>query len=251
MKSVLPRNFTLEDVLAADHVGEIYDAREMAIKKYDLENTLTLSAYEKMNDVRDKLYSQDDDLKKNIQQCSWETVEGRVAIAALLGLPLETIDNAHQYVTGFMDAYTTSVSDQMLLRSWRALKYRANIPDVGPGNFPTVLTKPFLVLYSADWCPPCRVIRPTFARLRRFFDKADVGYCHNEEWRKSKGIDFIPQFVAYFPGGAEVHSHVPDNTREIWETMNNLVVLGQSFQGKGNLVCTDDSCTIVPAAKQE
>ena len=88
-------------------------------------------------------------------------------------------------------------------------------------------------------------MRPTFARLVPFFkEKAEVFYCHDDEWRRSRGIDSIPRFEMYFPSGAVVGSHVPGTTREIWETMNNLLTLGKSYTGKGMLECTDEKCEI-------
>ena len=66
-------------------------------------------------------------------------------------------------------------------------------------------------------------MRPTFARLVPFFDKADVFYCHDETLRQDHGVKFIPQFVAHFPDGARVSSHVGSTTREVWETMSKLI----------------------------
>ena len=89
-------------------------------------------------------------------------------------------------------------------------------------------------------------MRPTFARLVPFFDKADVRYCDDDAYRSQLGVKFIPQFVAYFPSGASVHAHVGDTTHEVWSTMNNLIVLGKNFEGRGTLTCTDDTCAITP-----
>ena len=106
--------------------------------------------------------------------------------------------------------------------------------------------RPMLVLYSADWCDPCRWLRPTFARLVRFYDKAEVRYCNEDEWRRSRGVDFIPQFVAYFPNGARVNCDAGSTTKELWETMNKLITLGESWSGEGELVCDQYSSAIVP-----
>ncbi len=247
MKSELPRNYTLEDLLAADPIGALYRAQIKVTSDYTTANSAQLAEFEKLEAGRDKLLAQKPERGSELNKYPIETAEGRVAIATLLELSLETVAGAYGFLTGFKEASASGVPDKALIRSWRALKRQAKIPDVGPENFPTVLTKPLLVLYSADWCPPCRVMRPTFARLRKFFDKADVGYCHNDEWRKSRGINFIPQFVVYFPSGTEVSSGVPGTTQETWDVMNNLVALGQSYQGKGVLECSDEKCAIVPS----
>jgi len=164
---------------------------------------------------------------------------------------LAKLINIREELVFLADKFKKGGPNVALIRSWRALKKKAGIKDVDEKDFPKTLERPMLVLYSADWCPPCRMMRPTFARLVPFFDKAEVHYTHVEDWKwaKSQGVKGIPQFVAYFPNGARVSSNVGSTTKEIWETMHKLIALGRGWEGAGELVCDGDSCKIISAKK--
>ncbi len=243
VQNKLPRNYTLSDLLALDPVGTLYrqmgNDHEAFIAAHKEAHGVFLSVIKAKGALRESSPEQ----FAAVQQLDANTETGKAEIARILGISAETIAQAQTHLANMIRA--TSAPAHTLIRSWRALKARANIADLAPEDFPFVLTRPMLTLYSADWCPPCRVMRPTFARLVPFFDKAEVRYCHDDELQKDRGVQFIPQFVASFPNGAEVSSHVPATTQGIWDTMNNLIVLGKNWEGKGELSCTDEKCEIV------
>ncbi len=249
MNSGLPRDYTLADLLRVDPIGKLNAGVTASLEQFNATHPLDHELYVSVIMKQITLRATDPEKIAELENHDRESAEGKRAITTILNISPEDFERVVRHQNDRAGAMKDAHPEKTLIRSWRALKHRAGILDVGPDNFPTALTRPLLVLYSADWCPPCRVMRPTFARLRHFFDKADVSYCHDDEWRRSRGIEFIPQFVVYFPSGAEVSSGVPGTTQDLWAVMNNLVTLGQSFDGKGVLECTDEKCEIVPVAK--
>lgn len=250
MKTSLPRNYTLDQLLHADPVGTLYEKIEEAGKLYDLAHFDDAMRSKATGDKwRSSNEEKNPELRDRLAKLDITTPEGFRASVELHGISYADMKHWKKFREDRLTSIVSVFDETALIRSWRVLKSRAKITDVGEKNFPTELERPMLVLYSADWCGPCVLIRPTFARLVPFFDNADVRYCHDDEYRRNCGIAFIPQFVAYFPNGSSVFSHVPRTAREIWNTMNKLVVLGQSFSGEGELVCTEESCSIVPTNK--
>ena len=249
MKNSLPRKYALEDLLRIDPLGTLY-AQEatsyVAFNEFDkthrADALITAKFFKAMNEV----FRTRPEARAAAQRYNTETAEGLQYWARLLDLPEAEIIRAREHQERWQQLVTSMTPDQSLLRSWWQLKKRAGITDVDRQNFPTTILRPMLVLYSADWCRPCKLMRPTFARLVPFFDKAAVRSGHDVALRKEQDIQFIPQFVAYFPNGATVSSRVGDTTQEVWDTMNNLITLGQHWSGKSRYACTEDGCTIIP-----
>ena len=250
MKTVLPRNYTLEQLLLADPITAIYAHMENAMNAYELEDPIGAKKSECILKKWREAYEKKPELRIELQKHNFRTPEGLSVHAKLLNIPETEMLGWRDFFIAKMNARVHAVNDETLIRSWRQLKTRARIRDVGASNFPEKFDRPMLVLYSADWCPPCRVMRPTFARLVSFFDKADVRYCHEDEYRRGRGIEFIPQFVAYFPNGSSVSSRVGANTREMWDNMHKLATLGECFVGHGELVCNDEHCEVVEKAQK-
>ena len=246
MRSYLPRKYTLEDLLAGDPLAlmsaEYTKAYKAFVAAHPEGAKETASTYEHLR----KIYKEQPGLREILEAIDGDTEEDLLKISQLISISVEQLVRVETYQKEHQAAVDRVASADELIRSWRALKQQAGIADIGEENFPETVERPMLVLYSADWCDPCRWLRPTFARLVRFYDKAEVRYCHEDEWRRSRGVNFIPQLVAYFPNGASVSSDCPRTTRELWETMNKLVALGESWSGEGELVCDQYSSAIVP-----
>lgn len=246
MKNNLPRRYTLGDLLRIDPLGTLCaqetEASAVFNKTHQEDAIITAKFFKTMNEV----FRAHAEAREAAKLYSTETTEGLRYWARLLDLPEAEIVRARDHQERWKQLVASMTPDQSLLRSWWQLKKRSGIKDVDQQNFPTTFVRPTLVLYSADWCRPCKLMRPTFARLVPFFDKADVCSGHDVLLRKEQGIQFVPQFVAYFPSGATVSSHVGGTTQEVWNTMNNLITLGQHWSGKGCSTCTEDKCAIVP-----
>lgn len=248
MKTRLPRNYTLEQLLHADPITALYAQMENAMNEYELKEPVGAKISELVLKKWRAACEKKPELRIEFQKHDFRTTEGLRVYAQLLDIPESEMLDWRDFFIAKMDARKNAVNDETLIRSWRQLKTKAKIRDVGESNFPDKFDHPMLVLYSADWCPPCRIMRPTFARLVLFFDKAEVRYCHEDEYRRGRGIEFIPQFVAYFPNGSSVSSRVGGNAREVWGNMHKLVTLGERFVGNGELVCNDEYCEVVVKA---
>jgi thiol-disulfide isomerase/thioredoxin len=246
VKNLLPRKYTLEDLLCVDPIGTIHREQDEAIASFNKLHPALLSTFQNVARAQAAACRADPGLVARSNEYRITTKSGRRSTSLLLNLPLEDVLSAYEYHRAFVRMISKITPRGSLIRSWYNEKKRVSIVDVGKDNFPTTITRPMLVLYSADWCPPCRIMRPTFARLVSFFDKADVRYCHDDEWRITRGVKFIPQFVAYFPDGSSVSAHVGSTTQQVWDTMNNLIMLGKNFKGHGTLTCTDEKCEINP-----
>ena len=67
--------------------------------------------------------------------------------------------------------------------------------------------RPVLVDFSADWCPPCKMLHPVIERISlEFADKLDVygvDTDHNMELSQRFGISGVPTMI-FFKNGKEV-----------------------------------------------
>ncbi len=232
---------TLEEVLAADPLGSMYETMRAAMEAVRVTHPDECELEDKvMNFILERIA-----LDPTFDE---RTEAGKQTIAAALGVSMEDLLRMEDFQREYFGAMeAVSPAPEELIAQWKELKHLNYIRDVDAATWPAQLTRPMLVLYSADWCHPCRMIRPTFAQLVLFYDKAEVRYCHDEAFHDAHGVDGIPQFIAHFPNGSRVMSDVGNSAQEMWDTMNNLVALGQAYQGDGRLVCTQDSCRISPS----
>ena len=135
--------------------------------------------------------------------------------------------------------------------AWEYLLFLSPITVVDATNFPRDEKEPVIVFFSADWCFPCQITKPVFARLSHFFDKAGLYYCADVEVREREGIEWIPQLVAYFPDG-KISSHCGGTTEELWNNLNMLITLGRDATGDNELVCGEGGvCALQPKQKPD
>lgn len=233
---------TLEQLLAEDPLGKIYEAQRAAEDSFEAD-----PRYSSYIRVMEAAQHVDRETQKKLIPLDENTEDGQLAMAKILDLSPGDVKTFAQLQAEIKDAIDNATDLTGLKQQWEDLLPHTSIRKItDPETFPVAQEKPFIVFYSADWCEPCHVTKPTFARLSFFFDKADLFYCPDEAVRAEKGIKFIPQLVAYFPNGARVWSYAYPSTKGLWEAMNNLITLGKGFTGHGALVCTETECSIKP-----
>lgn len=176
----------------------------------------------------------------------FETEESTAKSAEILGISTEDLRAYLALGKQCNEAEKAAVDVEQLKLEWAQLITSAPLNELTIGSFPKRVGEPFLVLYTTDWCMPCQLLKPTFARLSHFFDKAPLHYSFDDALMKQEDVGFIPQFVAYFPDGSKVYSGCGENTREVWDTMHKLMTLGFGFKGKGRLECSGEECRINP-----
>uniref|UniRef100_A0A832E100 Thioredoxin domain-containing protein n=1 Tax=candidate division WWE3 bacterium TaxID=2053526 RepID=A0A832E100_UNCKA len=131
-----------------------------------------------------------------------------------------------------------------LRRSGNSLLQHSPVVRIKGDELPADSLKPYIIYWSARWCFPCQLTKPTFARLARFFDRCPLFFGEDNNFRRVK---FVPQLVAYLPDGSQIGSDCGGTTRELWDHLNLLVTLGSAFRGNGMLVCDEQGCRIEPA----
>lgn len=122
----------------------------------------------------------------------------------------------------------------------------STIETIDANSFPPSCNdkKPYVIFFSANWCKPCKLRKPTYAMFSRFFTKAQLFYTQDEQLAKEQEVTRYPTLIAYFPNGTSVESSIPLTTLEFWDTLNKLIALGQNYSGKGRLACTENECKI-------
>ena len=236
------RKETFEQLLKEDPMGTLFDKAD-AVPNSDAEEIRRLSAlmYPAMERIKDQ-----PGFSNEWHAINFNTKRGIARAAELLGVSQEDLGALMRLSGQHHKQVERAINLPTLKRSWKRLLYSSPVEEIAMENFPGETDRPFIVFYSADWCFPCQLTKPTFARLARFFDKAKLFYTKNDALCERENVKGVPQLVAYLPGGAKVHSYCGGTTQELWDRMNLLITLGQGFTGTGELVCTDAECRIEP-----
>ena len=130
---------------------------------------------------------------------------------------------------------------------WKRMVKKSPITVINRETSPKDSERPFIIFYSADWCGPCQMIKPAYLKLSPFFSKAKLYYYASDEiFKERPEIQSVPQLVAYLVNGSNVHSGCGGSAKELWDNMNLMLTLGESFAGTGELVCTETECKIEP-----
>ncbi|MDA2936036.1 thioredoxin family protein [Patescibacteria group bacterium AH-259-L05] len=188
----------------------------------------------------------DDETAKKLDGLDWRNEKDREKIEHILKVKVKDLQALSRSRTETEAKVKKAVNVTSLKKSWKMLLKNSPIEEIDINTFPPDSDRPFIVFYSTDWCMPCHITKPTLARLARFFTKAKLFYTSDRVLKHREDIEFVPWLAAYLPNGAKVSSECGGTTKELWDNMNLLISMGQSFEGKGTLVCSDDECKIEP-----
>lgn len=235
-------NQTLEDILTEDELGTIFE-KAVAVQGEFMSRPDTFA------DVQETMMrraQQDPATLTQLKELDKDADDYTEKLVELFDFELERTENFVKFYREMSLALSKIISNDSLKESWNELMETAPIQKIGPANFPTGATNPFIIFYSADWCGPCHAIKPTFARLAPFFDKATLHYSNDEELAQKEEVVFWPQLVAYFPDGKKIRSTCGETTQQLWDILNLLITQGEAFDGDGMLICDEEGCHIEP-----
>lgn len=164
-----------------------------------------------------------------IARTDWNDPEQVDQVAELLGVTTETLLEYRRERKVVQRAFADAARLPDLKRSWALLLPNAPIDEATRSKLRTA-ERPFLVLFTADWCRWCWVVKPTFARLSHHFTAARLFYTNDEDLARAECEQlFWPQLVGYHEDGANVAGDCGDTTNELWESMHRVV--GARAQG--------------------
>lgn len=233
---------TIEKLFEEDPLGQLNQRLEQVHEEWGAK----FQPYKHVSEAYHRI-GKDEKLREKIRAVgAFETEESIAKSAEILGI---SVDDLKAYLTlgkQCNEAMKSAVDVELLKQEWAQLLKSAPLNELTIDSFPALVTGSFLVLYTTDWCTPCQLLKPTFARLSQHFDKAPLHYSFDDALMKREEIGFIPQFVAYFPDGGKVYSSCGETTQEVWDTMHKLITLGRGFKGKGRLECSGEECRISP-----
>lgn len=165
-----------------------------------------------------------DETRRVIAGTDWSDPEQVKDISELLGVAAETLLRYRREREAVRQAWLQAAGIPDLKRSWALSVRGAPIRKATRTTLRAPGERPLLVLFTADWCRWCWVVKPTFARLSHHFTAAKLFYTDDEDLaREECEVLFWPQLVGYPEDGGKVATECGETTRELWEDMHRVV----------------------------
>lgn len=233
LEEVLENDFMIEkEKKLQENLGDLKTEFETIAKEiYPIIQSLQADPI-KMQELKDLDFTREED---------YETA------SSILGVSVDFMKRYVELSAEIAEKVAGVMNNEELDRSWEEFLEEGVVTRVDGNSFnPDEIEEPTLVFYSATWCNPCKIRKPNLEKLVPFFERAKLLFTEDEELAQGEGVQGYPSFIAYFPNGTKVKTIIPMEIKDIWSTMNNLFVLGQGFEGKGVLICTEEECKIEP-----
>jgi len=226
---------TIDEIIAEDAIGGIYAAQDEVRERFaelQQEYPEVVDAVQKVRDESPQGLGVD-----------ISTEEGLKTAVNMMGIDLEQFRQYLALGQKMQEKMYEAIDlDSLKEEGKKALSSVAE--EVTVSNFPSEM--PFMVYYTADWCQPCAMIKPTIAALAPHLS-VPFYFSEDSELRTAEVIISIPRLVMYTEEG-KVHGYpwTAESTEELWDLMNGLVNSSGSYEGVGLFECKDGVCGVVP-----
>lgn len=226
---------TLDEVLADDAIGAIYAVQDEVRESF-------AERQQEYQDVIDGIQKVKEEYPKGLG-VDINTPEGEETAAEVMGVEVERL-REYFAINNEMYEEINKAIDYDSLKEEGAEALHAVAEEVTVSDFPSEM--PFMVFYTADWCGPCALIKPTIAALAPHLS-VPLYFSEEKELRKAEDVISIPRLVMYTDEG-KVHGYPwrAESTAELWELMQGLVSLSSSYEGVGLFECKDGVCGVAP-----
>jgi len=232
-------NTELEKLLEDDPLTKAMTETNEAIR--DIENKCS-AGFEAFKAMQESIMAN----YANITDLDLDKKKELLDAAEILGTSIDNLAKYHMIDKKICAEVREKVTIP-LIEEGKKLIGESPVVKIVDGTLPAEEEKPYLVLYTAQWCGPCRIMKPTFARLAHYFDKGKLFYTEdglnigasNPEFTKLSKKERVvgyPSLVSYV-GQAKLHHAGASDTKHLWEAMNQLVIMAEPYAKKDYLGC--------------
>lgn len=250
-EEAMTKKKTLVEILEEDKVGNWFNQIEKAGKKLDQKIRTEMQERFPTVVLADERYEADDFLQKTVDACDFETEEGLLRASQLLEVNLEDlkgyIELEDRLGGTLIPFWETEI--EPFKEDWPKQLEGTNITLVS--EIPKSTSMPCIVFHSPEWCFWCWIIKPTFIEVANHFDKIPIFINDNSDASQTVNVNSYPRLAVHFPPnddcpeGKIITVYPGTSAQEIWDNLNALISLGETFQGtSGKLVCDENGCHI-------
>jgi hypothetical protein len=251
---------TLEELLSTDplqteneKLNELFRTQFAQGQAHKSADPLINVAYEKVAALVAAVRTSNPELMRALSRTDLDTEEGIVSAAEILNVDVNSMRQYYQLVLERLAKMKESDTGaainthiDKLKTLWSQLQRDAPIVTLTATDFPLVRTNkegPMIVFFSGDYCMPCHMRKPSYALLAKFFTDSTLGFCTDIP-RDKVNVEYVPHLILFTPEGGKIHAHLPNTTKDLWELLHRLVVLGSNIVEE--LMIHPENGTLIP-----